>query len=118
MLDACYDSLYYHACWMPAVIVSGAFMCNLQLDKPQAPVSSLLLHMLDACYASIWCLHMQRAAWQATSSCALPVTMHAGGLLRLSLVTFPHTCSEQPSVQATWLDAALDFPFLLQDTDG
>ncbi len=34
MRNACCSSNCYHACWMFAVTVSGAFMCNLQLNKP------------------------------------------------------------------------------------
>ncbi len=76
MPDACHDNLCFDACMMPAVPVSvtvsaitasDVFMYNLQLNKPQAPVITLLLHMLDACYASLWCLHKQAALRQTKS---------------------------------------------------
>lgn len=36
------------------------FMCNLQPDKPQAPVSLLLINLLDACYDSLCAIHAGR----------------------------------------------------------
>lgn len=67
MHDACCESVCYHACCVPAVTVSGVFIYNLQLNKPQAPVVCLLLYMPDACYDSLWCLHKQAALRQTKS---------------------------------------------------
>ena len=60
----CCHNLCYHACWMPAVAVSGVFIYNLQLKRPQSLVGPLLLYMLDPCYDSLWCLDMQAALRQ------------------------------------------------------